>query len=67
MKTLEEINEARSKIRSLIHAESGRCSREQYALLAGMLNALVWAAGGKDCTTIERVLAGEPITIRTLE
>lgn len=57
MKTFEEIKEARNNICKKI-AEGG-LSREQLALLAGMLQGLIWSADDKSCSTIERVLAGE--------
>ena len=61
MKTLEQINEARKKIGDKILKNKKSFSDRQNVLLIGMLNALVWAADGPDCSTLDRILADEPM------
>lgn len=59
MKTEQEINHARAIIREQLKTP---CLNDaQRALLAGMLNALVWCVDGPNATTLERLLAGEPL------
>lgn len=64
MKTLEEVNAAREMFRTKLQLPD--LSDEQMILLAGMLNALVWVADGRDCGTINDMLAGKPLTLTDL-
>lgn len=59
MKTLDQINHARKVVRE--KALTPGLSKDQTTLLAGMLNALVWVADGPAASTMERLLAGEPL------
>ena len=61
MKTLDQINEARKKIGDKLIKNRATLDMQQFALLCGMLNALVWAADGPDCSTVDRILADEPM------
>lgn len=56
MKTLEEINKARSILCDRISNEGHQLTRVQFTLLQGMLVALVWAADGENKDTVERIL-----------
>lgn len=58
MKSSKQIQEARKILRERV-LEPG-LSKEQLALLVGMLNAMVWVMDGKDSTTMKRVLDSEP-------
>ena len=62
MKTKQQIDEARKILRRRYMLEGPQLSSEQQCLLLGMLNAMVWCADGESCTTIERVLVGEPFS-----
>ena len=57
MKTIQQIDDARGVLAKRVK-EPG-LSKDQRILLAGMLNALVWAADGEASATVDRVLAGE--------
>lgn len=59
MKTAEQIDEARSVLCG--HIANCELSLIQKSLLTGMFNALVWAADGRDSSTMDRLLSGEPI------
>lgn len=61
MKTLAEINEARAEVCRLLITPG--LNELQRSLLAGMSNALVWAAGDatEDTHTMNRLIAGELI------
>lgn len=59
MKTEQEIARARAILAQ--RAQEPGLAPAQVALLAGMLNALVWVADGPASTTIERILSGEPM------
>lgn len=59
MKTIEQVEAARLELRRKIVEENP--DNNQRLLLYGMLNALVWVADGPDCTTMNRVMAGEPL------
>lgn len=60
MKTEAEIKAARSKLCECL-ATPG-LNTEQRATLAGLLNALVWAAGqAMPSNPLNRIMAGEPI------
>lgn len=62
MKTAAEIEDARVILRQLILNPG--LSPAQAGLLCGMLNALVWVADGPAGSTMDRVLAGEPLASR---
>ena len=59
MKTLEQVNEARGKIAD--HFVTPGLTESQKCILVGMINALVWVAEGADTSTMDRLLAGEPM------
>ncbi len=59
MKTEQEINDARERLRKRILTPGlNDC---QKALVTGMLNALVWAADGPNANTMDRMLSDEPL------
>lgn len=64
MKTIEEVNKARTILCDRTLADAKKLTKEQLALLAGMLNALVWVADGPNSNTMESILAGEPFAVR---
>jgi hypothetical protein len=59
MKTEQQINDARRRI--LERMKTPGLSDLQKTLLSGMLNALVWAADGRDQLTMQRMLSDEPM------
>lgn len=63
MKTLDQIQKARTTLIYRI-VDSEGLNDEQTCMLFGMLNALVWVADGPNCSTMERVLAGESFVAR---
>lgn len=62
MKTARQIDDARSTL--AMRFLTPGLSESQLALLAGMLNALVWVADGANAETMERILSGEPLAIQ---
>lgn len=62
MRTLAEVNNARSCVAAYIAQEG--VSREQMAVLTGMLTALVWVAGDEHASTMDRLLAGNLLARR---
>jgi hypothetical protein len=63
MKTADQINEARKFLS--VAAMTIDPLGPQYALLSGMINALCWVVDSPHGSTLERLLAGEPIAHRT--
>lgn len=59
MKTEQQINDARKILCDILQTPG--LSGSQRTLFAGMLNALAWAADGHNASTMDRLLAGEPI------
>lgn len=59
MKTEEQVQEARAKIVE-IRKQPGLSTMQQ-AMLTGIQIAIVWVADGKHTSTMERLLAGEPV------
>lgn len=59
MKTKNDVDDARRAVRHSILLDGLTC--EQKALLMGMLVALCWVAGSPNGSTLERLMAGEPI------
>lgn len=59
MKTTFQINQARERLKQRIQTPG--LNDAQKSLICGMLNALVWAADGEDCSTMERMLSDEPL------
>lgn len=66
-RTADEIDAARSRLcQRIIEAELLPNNLVQLAILRGMLNALVWAAGetGDKVSTMERILGSDPLEAR---
>lgn len=59
MKTTEQIEHARAVMREKI--QTAGLTPVQSALLAGMLNALVWVMDGEHSSIVDRILSGEPL------
>lgn len=59
MKTPEQIRHARGVLVETLKTPS--LNQSQSALVAGMLNALAWVCDSPNGTTLERLLAGEPV------
>lgn len=59
MKTINQINHARDILKRRVMTPG--MTDAQTALLGGMLQSLVWVADGANCSTMERLLAGEEI------
>lgn len=59
MRTEQEVNAAREKLHKRVQTPG--LNDMQRSHLVGMLNAIVWVAGGEHTSTFERVLSDEPI------
>jgi len=59
MKTLQQIAHARNVLCETLKTPG--LNPEQSAMFAGMLNALAWVCDSPNGTTLDRLLAGEPV------
>lgn len=59
LKTKKQLDECRGRLAVLI--DTPGLSPMQMATLRGMLCGVVWAAGGAATSTLDRIMAGEPI------
>jgi hypothetical protein len=61
MKTPAAVANARKRLAQ--RAQTPGLSVDQKAMILGMVNALAWAAGDRNCTAIQRLLSSEPMAL----